>query len=331
VREALPILAAEGAQVDCGKSDLCHWLWRVTGQAWLAESGDVILVKPLRILMIILIAMIVRYLLHRTINRLIRSTADGSIPTVLRPLKERMPTALQAATTIFGERRRQRAAAIGSVLRSFVTVVVYSTAALMILGELGVNLAPLLASVSIAGVALGFGAQSLVKDLLAGLFMLLEDQYGVGDTVDLGDTSGVVESIGLRVTTVRDSRGVVWYIRNGEIVRVGNRSQGWARVVVDVPVGLAAVDEATEVLRRAAAELAEDPEYARDLIEGPEVLGVEEITAEGAVIRATAKTAAEAQFRIGRELRRRLTDAIVASGIAARAVAEARPDQPSGG
>ncbi|MBX6723532.1 MAG: mechanosensitive ion channel family protein [Dactylosporangium sp.] len=281
--------------------------------------------------MIILIAMIIRYLLHRTINRLIRTTADGSIPTVLRPLRERMPTALQAATTIFGERRRQRAAAIGSVLRSFVTVVVYSTAALMILGELGVNLAPLLASVSIAGVALGFGAQSLVKDLLAGLFMLLEDQYGVGDTVDLGDTSGVVESIGLRVTTVRDSRGVVWYIRNGEIVRVGNRSQGWARVVVDVPVGLAAVDEATEVLRRAAAELAEDPEYARDLIEGPEVLGVEEITAEGAVIRATAKTGAEAQFRIGRELRRRLNDAIVASGIVTRTAAGAGPNQPSGG
>ena len=328
MREALPILAA---QADCGESDLCKWLWSVTGQKWLAESSDVILVKPLRILMIILIAMIIRYLLHRTINRLIRTTADGSIPTVLRPLRERMPTALQAATTIFGERRRQRAAAIGSVLRSFVTVVVYSTAALMILGELGVNLAPLLASVSIAGVALGFGAQSLVKDLLAGLFMLLEDQYGVGDTVDLGDTSGVVESIGLRVTTVRDSRGVVWYIRNGEIVRVGNRSQGWARVVVDVPVGLAAVDEATEVLRRAAAELAEDPEYARDLIEGPEVLGVEEITAEGAVIRATAKTGAEAQFRIGRELRRRLNDAIVASGIVTRTAAGAGPNQPSGG
>jgi len=327
VREALPILAA---QADCGDSDLCRWLWRVTGQAWLAESSDVILVKPLRILMIVLIAMIVRYLLHRTINRLIRSTADGSIPAVLRPLKERMPTALQAATTIFPERRRQRAAAIGSVLRSFVTVVIYSTAALMILGELGVNLAPLLASVGIAGVALGFGAQSLVKDLLAGLFMLLEDQYGVGDTVDLGGTSGVVESIGLRVTTVRDSRGVVWYIRNGEIARVGNRSQGWARVVVDVPIGFAAVDPAIEVLRRAAAELAEDPEYARDLLEGPEVLGVEELTAEGAVVRATAKTSADAQFRIGRALRRRLTDALVASGIVAQTAARPGGDQAPG-
>lgn len=318
---------------SCGDSEFCRQIYHWTDQAWLAESSYIALVKPARILMIILLALLVRHLLQRTIKRLVRSTADGAIPPILKPLKQRMPTALQAATAIFPERRRQRAEAIGSVLRSFVTVLVYSTAALMILGELGITLAPLLASVSIVGVALGFGAQSLVKDLLAGLFMLLEDQYGVGDTVDLGEATGVVESIGLRVTTVRDGRGVVWYIRNGEIVRVGNKSQGWSMVVVDIPIGFVGVDAATTVLRRAAEEMRADPEYADDLIDPPEVLGVEQITVDGAVVRATAKTPAEAQFRIGRELRRRLTEALEASGLSAQIAASRpylRPAGPAG-
>ncbi|HET8661230.1 MAG TPA: mechanosensitive ion channel family protein, partial [Micromonosporaceae bacterium] len=220
------------------------------------------------------------------------------------------------------------------VLRSFVSLAVYSMATLMVLAQLGVNLAPLLASAGIAGVALGFGAQTLVKDLIAGLFMLLEDQYGVGDTVDVGEATGVVEAVGLRVTTVRDARGVLWYIRNGEIVRVGNKSQGWAMVMVDIPIGFAGVDDATTVLRRAATSLAEDPDYAGDFIEGPEVLGVEQITVDGAVVRATAKTSADAQFRVGRELRRRLTDALESSGIAAQISASRvypRPAAPTPG
>ena len=154
--------------------------------------------------------------------------------------------------TFIPERRRQRAEAIGSVLRSFVTAAVFTMATLLVFGELGFNLGPLLASAGIVGVALGFGAQSLVKDLIAGLFMLLEDQYGVGDTVDLGEAVGVVETVGLRITTVRDMRGVLWYIRNGEIVRVGNKSQGWSLVVIDIPIGFVSAEEAVAVLRRAA-------------------------------------------------------------------------------
>ena len=313
-----------GPTPSCGGSGLCEQILRLTDQPWLAQSSYLVLVKPARIVGIILLAMIANYLLRRTINRLVRSTAEGTIPPILKPLKQRIPTALQEATTLFPERRRQRAEAIGSVLRSSVTAVVYSIAVLMVLGEVGVDLAPLLAGVSVVGVALGFGAQSLVKDLLAGLFMLLEDQYGVGDTVDLGEATGVVESVGLRVTTVRDGRGVVWYIRNGEIVRVGNKSQGWSVIVVDVPIGFVGVDEATTVLRRAAEEMTEDPEYAQDMIEPPSVLGVEQITVDGAVIRATAKTSADAQFRVGRELRRRLTEALENAGIAQH-IAATRP------
>jgi small conductance mechanosensitive channel len=167
-------------------------------------------------------------------------------------------------------------------------------------------------------VALGFGAQNLVKDFIAGLFMLLEDQYGVGDVIDVGEASGTVEAVGLRITTIRDGRGVLWYIRNGEIVRVGNKSQGWALVVVDVPIGFAGVEEATSVLRSAASTLAEDPEYAPDLLEAPAVLGVEQITVDGAVVRTTMKTASEKQWSLARELRRRLTEALESAGITAQ-------------
>ncbi len=319
---------------DCGDSVLCTQILHWTDRPWLAEGSYYLLVKPARILLIIALALVVRYLLHRTINRLVRSTAQGSVPPVLKPLKERIPTALQHAAAVFPERRRQRAEAIGSVLRSTVSVAVFAIAALMVLGELGTNLAPLLASAGIAGVALGFGAQTLVKDLIAGLFMLLEDQYGVGDTVDLGEATGVVEAVGLRITTIRDSRGVLWYIRNGEIVRVGNKSQGWSVVVVDIPIGFAGIEEATTVLRRAAQAMAEDPEYAQDMIDPPEVLGVEQLTVDGAVVRSIAKTSADAQFRVGRELRRRLTEALESSGIAAQIAAARlypRPPTPGAG
>jgi small conductance mechanosensitive channel len=148
--------------------------------------------------------------------------------------------------------------------------------------------------------------------------MLLEDQYGVGDIVDVGQATGTVESVGLRITTIRDGRGVLWYIRNGEIVRVGNRSQGWANVMVDVTVDFASVDQAATLLRGAAAEMAGDAELADDLIEPPEMLGVEQITLDGAVLRTTVKTTPDAQWRVGRELRRRLTEALAAAGISSQ-------------
>ncbi|SDZ41490.1 small conductance mechanosensitive channel [Micromonospora pattaloongensis] len=321
------ILAAESdpsssPSPSCLDDTLCNLVWDWTRSSWFAESSFWVLIKPLRIIMILLIAMLARYLLNRTIARLVRTTSQTSVPTILRPLRERIPTAPTTdPAAIYPERRRQRAEAIGSVLRSLVTAFVFSIAALMILKELGFDLAPLLASAGIAGVALGFGAQSLVKDLLAGLFMLLEDQYGVGDTVDLGEATGVVEAVGLRITTVRDGRGVLWYIRNGEIVRVGNKSQGWAMVIVDVPIGFASTEEATRVMREAAERVAEDPELASEFVEHPEVLGVEQLTVDGAVIRTVAKTTAEGQFAISRALRRRLVEALENSGIAGRIAA----------
>jgi small conductance mechanosensitive channel len=312
---------------------LCRLIYDLTGLDWLAEGGLYLLVKPVRILLIIFIALVLRYAVHRMIRRL-TSTSDGDgRPGLLRPLRERMPASLQEATGLRSERRRQRAEALGSVLRSVTSATIFTVAIMLVLGELGVNLAPLLASAGIAGVALGFGAQNLVKDFLAGLFMLLEDQYGVGDVVDVGEASGTVEAVGLRITTLRDARGVLWYIRNGEIIRVGNKSQGWALVVVDIPVGFA-VQEATEALRSAVVDLAENPEFAADLLQGPEVLGVEQVTVDGAVVRTTARTTPQAQWRIGRDLRRRLTQAIEDAGIAAKITASrvfVRPPDMEGG
>ncbi|MEU4425809.1 mechanosensitive ion channel family protein [Actinoplanes sp. NPDC024001] len=305
---------------SCKADALCSQIFEWTGNQWLASSSYVVFIKPLRILGIILVAMLIRWLLHRGIDRLTQSSSRAAMPALLKPLKEKVTVTAEEGQFI-PERRRQRAEAIGSVLRSFVSAVVFTMAGLLVLGELGFNLGPLLASAGIVGVAIGFGAQSLVKDLIAGLFMLLEDQYGVGDTVDLGEATGVVESVGLRITTVRDARGVLWYIRNGEIIRVGNKSQGWAMVVIDIPIGFVNSEEAVSVLKAAAEGVAAEPEHQTEFLEPPEVVGVEQLTVDGAVIRTIAKTTADSQPIVQRELRRALTEALDASGISERIAA----------
>jgi small-conductance mechanosensitive channel len=322
------IFKSPDVNASCSTDALCSQVLDWTHNQWLANSSYLIIVKPLRIIGIIVIAMLIRWALHRAIRRLTNSTSRASMPALLRPLKERAAATAEEGQFI-PERRRQRAEAIGSVLRSFVTAVVFTLAALLVLGEFGFNLAPLLASAGIAGVALGFGAQSLVKDLIAGLFMLLEDQYGVGDSVDLGDASGVVETVGLRITTVRDARGVLWYVRNGEIVRVGNKSQGWAMVVIDIPIGFVNSEQAIGVMRTAAQAVADDPAHATEFLEPPDVVGVETMTVDGATIRTIAKTTADGQIAVQRELRRALTEALEGSGISERIAASRLLPRPA--
>jgi small-conductance mechanosensitive channel len=303
---------------DCihDDSSICQITWNATHLAWLTESASWLIAKPLQILVIVLVALLLRWLAGRAIRRITAATAEGGVPRVLRPLKDRSPRLVAATEGLVSERRRQRVETIGSVLRSIVSAVIFVIAAMMVLGELGVNLAPLLASAGIVGIAIGFGAQNLVKDFLSGMFMILEDQYGVGDVVDLGEASGVVEAVGLRTTTVRDGSGVVWYLRNGEVLRVGNRSQGWSVVTIDVPLPFSAkVESAHAVLEAVAHEFGDDAEWADDLLEQPTVLGVESFTSVGLTIRLIAKTTTEAQWRVGRELRRRVTDALSKAGV----------------
>jgi moderate conductance mechanosensitive channel len=197
------------------------------------------------------------------------------------------------------------------------------------MAEFGLNLGPILASAGIVGIAIGFGAQNLVRDFLSGMFMLLEDQYGVGDVVDVGQASGTVEAVGLRITTVRDVRGTVWHVRNGAIERVGNKSQGYAVAVVDLPLAHTAdIELATEIAARVAGEAAQEEDVAQRLLEPPEVLGVETLTVEGMTLRVTAKTRPGQQWAVQRALNAAITAAFDQAGLA-RPYAAAPPNHRS--
>jgi small conductance mechanosensitive channel len=266
-----------------------------------------------RVVVILVVALLVRALVNRAVTRLTR-VGETATPALLRPLRERALPAL-AQNGLLSERRRQRAETIGSILRSITSFAVLGLAMMLILGELGLNLAPILASAGVVGIALGFGAQNLVKDFLSGVFMLLEDQYGVGDVVDVGDgsgtrdVSGTVEAVGLRTSRIRDVHGTLWFVRNGEIVRVGNKSQGYAQVVLDVPLAHQAdLERAGQLMKAAADELWRDPDWSDQVLSEPQYLGVEQINTDGVVLRLTVKTRPGQQWRVGRELRLRIKE-----------------------
>jgi moderate conductance mechanosensitive channel len=298
----------------CVKEDgsWCQHVFNLTNNNWLAASADWLVAKPLRILLILIIAILIRAIAKRVIDRLAKG-AEGKTPGLLRPLRERAP---QALGSLVSERRAQRARTIGSVLKSVVSFVVFGMAFILILGELGLNLTPIVASAGIVGVALGFGAQNLVKDFLSGMFMVLEDQYGVGDVVDVGEASGTVEAVGLRVTTLRDVNGTVWYVRNGEILRVGNSSQGFAVAVVDFPLAHGTdVDKAVEILKRVAEQVTTTEPISAEVLEPAEVLGIEKVTAEGIFVRLIVKVRPSRQWTVQRALRAKVMAAFEEEGI----------------
>jgi small conductance mechanosensitive channel len=251
---------------------------------------------PIRILAIIIGAVLVRSLLLLSVRRVIRGVIAGM-----------NGKAAQASGLIANARVVQRSQTLGSVLSNFFTWTVVLVALSSILSELGVAVGALVAGAGILGAALGFGAQSLVRDLISGIFIVFEDQYGVGDSVDLGQATGVVESVGLRVTQVRDVSGVLWYVRNGEVVRVGNQSQGWSRVVLDIPLAYSApIEKARELILKAANSLATDPAIAKQLMGEPEVWGIELLTGEQVVLRLVQQVGPSHADDIARELRARI-------------------------
>jgi small-conductance mechanosensitive channel len=282
---------------------------------WVRDAGEWVVGTPLTILLILVLSLIGRTLAHRLINRVVRTMATGGHE---RPGAERRSAAAPGMSNLqlMNERRRQRAETMGSILRSIVSVFVFGLAFVLVLGELGINLAPIVASAGIAGVALGFGAQALVKDFLSGVFMILEDQYGVGDVIDTGFGTGTVEEVGLRVTRIRDVNGVVWYVRNGEILRIGNRSQGWSLAIVDLAVPY---DQDLDVVRGLISDVGdgmlEDPDFSTRLLEPPVLAGVESVAGDAVTIRVTARTAPQESLAVARELRERLKDHFDAAGI----------------
>jgi moderate conductance mechanosensitive channel len=301
----IPGLTADTSCTEDPSNDLCRLVDRMTGSEKAADWVHLLLAKPLAIIGLILFGVVLRMLLARVIDRLARRAAEGTVPGVLQNSKARQM--FLETTGVAVERRRQRANTMGSLLKSISTGVIFVIVLFMVVAQLGYNIGPLIASAGILGVALGFGAQSLVKDFLSGIFMILEDQYGVGDVVNVGEATGEVEAVGLRVTRLRDVDGTVWYVRNGEILAVGNMSQEWARAVLDIPV---AYDEDIErvrtVLRDVTHGMAGDPEFEHDILEEPEIWGVERLDPDSIAVRIVLKTAPLEQWRIARELRERI-------------------------
>jgi len=275
----------------------------------IAESGAEVLAwltgEPLYIIGLIAFAFVVRWLLHRLVDRVVRRAETGVLPA--RVWRDGHPKEKSRSSSTISARRALRARTMGTLLKSIISAVVFTVLVIMVLAELGYNIAPILAGAGVLGVAVGFGSQSLVKDFLSGVFMLVEDQYGVGDVVDLGSATGTVEAVSLRVTRLRDVDGTVWYVRNGEILRVGNMSQNWARTVLDIPVDYSEdLVHVREVLTEVAHNLWIDDEYQKVIIEEPEVWGVQSLDADSVVFRVTLKTAPMEQWNVAREMRERV-------------------------
>ncbi|MCH0558350.1 MULTISPECIES: mechanosensitive ion channel family protein [Streptomyces] len=287
--------------------------------SWVEQNWTTWLAMGLQILLILVIAIALRATVRRAITQLIdrmnRSPQTGNGSGL-------------GGLLVNAERRRQRAAAIGSVLRSVASFLILGTAALMVLATFQIDLAPLLASAGVAGVAIGFGARNLVTDFLSGVFMILEDQYGVGDVIDAGVATGEVIEVGLRVTKLRGPNGAIWYLRNGEVKRVANLSQGWATASVDVTLkGDEDLDGAKETLDAVAERMGKEEPWS-ELLWGPvEVLGLDSVLPDSMVVRVSAKTMPGKDTTVERELRWRIKRAFDAAGVRVVGGATAVADQ----
>jgi len=268
-----------------------------------ARTGELLLVRPLRIVLIVIVAALVARVGARAARRAVVS------------FRTRAPVSVSGGGAP-SVRAEQRAATLGDVVSGVVRTVVWSIALLVVLDELGINLAPLIAGAGIAGLAFGFGAQSLVKDVISGLFMLLEDQYGVGDVVTLGEATGTVEDVTLRMTRLRGADGTVWFVPNGEIRRVGNSSMEWSRALIDVIVARDAdLDAVRLAVLDEAHAFAATPEGSATVLEPPEVWGVQAYEDKGVRVRLLVKTAPRQQYLVARELRVRLMARLAAEGL----------------
>ncbi len=273
----------------------------------------------LRILAIVIAALLLRRLARRVIDEAIaraKAPGDMSISILTDRVRDYIHQSDATQTATEAARREQRADSLGGLARSVVNVAIIATATIMVLSELGVELAPLIAGAGIIGLAVGFGAQDLVKDFLSGMFMLLEDQFGVGDIIEVDGNTGVVEAITLRSTRLRTIDGTLWHVPNGSIRKVGNRSQEWARALFDVDVSYDTdVDVALVVLGDVAQDLAQDPEFAPFFMEEPAVVGVLSLGSDSVTIRAMAQVVPGQQWALGREFSRRIKRAFDTAGI----------------
>ena len=265
----------------------------------------------IRVLLIILGSVIGRWVLMLVVKRIVKSIEAGSRVK----LKVSNPFGGDISP-LANARLIQRTHTMASVLNNFITWTIFILALSAILSELGVAVGALAAGAGLLGAGIGFGAQSLIKDLISGLFIVGEDQFGVGDSVNLGEISGSVESVGLRVTQVRDVDGVLWYVRNGEILRVGNHSQGWSRAVVDIALDYNNdIEAAKRVIEQAAGTVASDPDNTEKVLGEPSVVGIQVLSGDQVVIRVVQKVKFGKADDLAIGLRTELKKSLDAAGI----------------
>ena len=323
----LPAAASVHSQVSpetqaCGprgeRSWLCSTVFRVTDNERASEIVDAF-AKPLRIVLILLVAWIVTALVGRIIRRILATP-----PKPKNNKEKKAPFGFFDTGGVACARRAHRARTMAVVLGRLANAVIWGIAILVVLGELGINLAPLIAGAGVLGIALGFGAQSLVRDFLSGFFMLVEDQFGVGDVIDVGGAvggsgggvSGTVEGVSLRTTRLRDVEGVVWHVPNGEIKRVGNKSQQWSRAVLDIEVDRDTdVANAIRVIKETADAMWHEEGWRDAILMEPDVWGIEELGAQSMKLRLVVQTLPLEQWRVARELRARIKAALDEAGI----------------
>ena len=297
------------------------WDGFTTWLDWLFNSGWSV---PIRLLLIVAVAFIVRVVLQVLIRR--------SVSRIVTGVKKRYAVdetrQLTAQSPVSAVRRVQRARSLGRVFSSGVTWLVVIFATFLVFYTLFPGATSAFAIVAAAvGAGLGFGAQGLVKDVMNGIFIVSEDQLGIGDVVDLGLASGVVEDVGIRVTKVRDVHGTLWFVRNGEVLRVGNQSQGWARAIIDLAVPYDDdIDAIQNAIRDAGNSLADDPVWRVRLLGQPEMWGIESISSEAIVLRVVVKTRTSAKDDVSRELRARIKARLDARHIQLPSVMKIRMD-----
>ncbi|HLG68550.1 MAG TPA: mechanosensitive ion channel domain-containing protein [Acidimicrobiales bacterium] len=279
------------------------WLFDLLTKAGVSRSTASTVVefvlRPLEVVVVVVIAALLAHLGARAIRRWLGSLGR------------------RAASRAGSERATARAATVTALVANLWRFVVLVVLIAIVLGMLGVNLTPLLASATVIGATIGFGAQALVRDYLSGILLTLEDQFGIGDTITVDQASGVVEDLSLRVTRVRAWDGTVWYVPNGEIRRLANTSRGWARAVVDLPVtvgGATTVDAVKAIAAEAAGEVAGRPAFAPVVREPPEVSGVVAAGATSCTVRVSLRTTPAAREPLERSLREAVIQRLVAAG-----------------
>jgi small-conductance mechanosensitive channel len=292
--------------VVCGnQGPFCEALYEWTDNEMLAEGVSFVLGTPVKIVIIVLSALVLNRIMRRGIRRLTdrlgKATADHGDSVV---------------TERSVERAEQRASTSGSLLRSVSTAVIYSMALILMFEAFGISMIPIIASAGVLAIAIGFGAQSVIEDLLRGVFMLAEDQFGVGDRVNVGPVNGYVERVTLRTTVIRDTQGTLWHVPNSEIDWVANEAQETSRATIEIGVSYSAdLDEAMQVLLRAAEDAAADPVWQEHVTRAPEVSGVQELADDAVNIRVIVWVDAGERRKFERHLRRQLKEALDTAGI----------------